>query len=82
MRPRKQRIITGLVLSLLSVVATSGDTCAADQERYIVRFKTITNASFSAKRFSTSSAVRAEKVLPLDNSVVVKLSAEERAAMA
>lgn len=82
MRPSRHETITALVLTILVVMAPRGAVHAADKDRYIVRFKAASVGALSAKSFSAHESVQAERVLRLDNSVVVRLSSDERVAMA
>lgn len=81
----KNRYITGVLLTL---ALWGGDPCDAfgdDSARYIVRFKQRSSAAVTSKAFSTGPSVavsRAERVLPLDNSVVIRLKPSERDALA
>ncbi len=78
----RAKIVGGVLCTVASIFAASQLSYAADGERYIVRFKTEGISTLSSKAFAASKSVRAERVLPLDNSIVVSLTAEERAAMA
>ena len=82
MRLGKRGIICQVAwgLALVITVATRAD--ALDKERYIVRFKHGAGSTVSAKSLSSASSFRVERELPLDNSVVLKLSPEQRAALA
>jgi subtilisin family serine protease len=56
-----------------------------DSGRYIVRFKKESPSAVARKSFTTGTSLAAskvEKVLPLDNSVVVTLNSSQRAALA
>ena len=77
------RYITYVLLALSLGMGASSRSLAEDHTRYIVRFK---SSSLSATAQTSPSSVqfltasKAERVLPLDNSVVVMLSASERDA--
>jgi subtilisin family serine protease len=81
-RSIRERIVGGMLAALVSAVSAPLPCLAADGDRYIVRFKTERTSPMSPKALLVSESVRAERVLSLDNSVVVTLSAEQRIAMA
>ena len=80
----RESFIRGIAL-ILVLLAGSVVVCQADDDtRYIVRFKTRLASGISAKSYapmSASAGTKAERVLPLDNSIVVKLSEAQRAAL-
>lgn len=82
MLSRLQEILGTILCVMAGAVGVCRLAHAGDDERYIVRFKTEHISTLSAKAFVAGESGRAERVLPLDNSVVVRLSKEERAAMA
>jgi subtilisin family serine protease len=78
------RYITGVLLALTLWVGAPSVAYGDEKARYIVRFKNAATASTTQKSFTTSpalSASRAERVLPLDNSIVVTLSPSQRAEL-
>lgn len=73
-----------IALSVLLWAGSIGVCEADDKARYIVRFKSGSTSGLSSKAYAPMAAragVRTERVLPLDNSVVVKLSEAERTAL-
>ena len=80
----RESFIRGIALTLV-LLAGGVVVCQADDDtRYIVRFKTRLASGISAKSYapmSASAGTKAERVLPLDNSIVVKLSEAQRAAL-
>jgi subtilisin family serine protease len=77
--------VQGIVTSLIVLVASVAVCGAEDSARYIVRYKAGAVSGISAKSYSSaaaSAAAKAERVLPLDNSIVVTLSSAQRDALA
>ena len=78
----QRRYITGVLLALALWAGDPSGAFGDESGRYIVRFKKTSSATVTAKSFSRQpsfSLSRAERVLPLDNSVVVTLTPAQRA---
>ena len=78
------RYITGVLLAFTLWVGAPSVAFGDEKARYIVRFKDPSPASITQKSFTSRpalSAPRAERVLPLDNSIVVTLSPSQRAEL-
>lgn len=82
---RRYKYIGGLFLALCLWGNKPISTWGEEPARYIVHFKTPSSATVTTKSLSNgplAMMAKAEKVLPLDNSVVVTLNSSERDRLA